>query len=67
MKLYDLKLKEIQVLEKKIQEEKLRLKVKPVTKPTKTQVLHAKLIKEKVQVSKKLKKVVGHHNKLLVI
>ena len=67
MKLYDLKLKEIQVLEKKIEEERTRLKKKLPLKPKgKTYKLKQKLKKEKVRVGKTVKNVVGHHKQLIV-
>jgi 23S rRNA pseudoU1915 N3-methylase RlmH len=66
MKLYDLKLKEIEVLEKKIREERQQLTLKPHAKPNKTRRLKAKLKQEKAKVSRTVQNVVGHQNKLIV-
>jgi hypothetical protein len=68
MKLYDLKLKEIQVLEKKIAEERQRLQKKVPGKPRgRTHRLKQKLKKEQLKVHKTVKEVVGHHKALIVL
>jgi hypothetical protein len=68
MKLYDLKLKEIAVLEKKIKEEKNNLSAHPKgKKPTKKQKLKRKLVAQKKHVAKTVKKVVSHHDKLVKV
>jgi hypothetical protein len=67
MKLYDLKLKEIQVLEKKIKEEKHNLILKPKGKVNKSKILKQKLVLEKAHVAKTVKTVVAHHDALIVI
>jgi hypothetical protein len=67
MKLYDLKLKEIQVLDKKIKEEKENLQDKPKGKPNKARRLKQKLMQEKAHVASTVKNVVGHHNKLIKV
>ncbi len=74
MKLYDLKLKEIKVLDKKIKEEKARLlTARPHQNPSKkhklkakTKKLKAKLHQEKAHVAHTVKKVAGQHNNLIV-
>jgi len=66
MKLYDLKLKEIQVLENKIKEEKEKLSVKPIKKVSKTKKLKNKLKVEKQKVQNKVKEVASQHDKLIV-
>jgi len=65
MKLYDLKLKEIEVLEKEIQREKGIVHAKPL--PNKDEVLLKKLNADKKKVSRTVKEVVSHHNKLLKV
>lgn len=66
MKLYDLKLKEIKVLDKKIAEERGNLKHKPVKKLSKTKKLKQKLKVEKKMVHARVQKVVAQHDKLIV-
>ena len=72
MKLYDLKLKEIKVLEKKIHEEKANLANNPhhgrkiSKKKKKTIQLKKKLHQEKAHVKQTVKKVVGQHSNLIV-
>ena len=74
MKLYDLKLKEIEVLERKIAEEKVNLRGPIVEKPTKANIekqkdkkLQDKLQKQKHLVAQTVKEVVSHQNQLIVI
>lgn len=66
MKLYDLKLKEIQVLDKKIAAERGNLKHGPVKKLSKTKKLKQKLKVEKKMVHARVQKVVAQHDKLIV-
>jgi len=65
MKLYDLKLKEIEVLDKEIQREKGVIHDKPL--PDKDEVLLKKLNADKKKISRTVKEVAGHHNKLLKV
>ena len=70
MKLYDLKLKEIEVLDKQIEKERLQVKKPmPLTKEQilerRDSVLHKKLIKDKKKVSQTVRAVAGQHNKLI--
>ncbi len=66
MKLYDLKLKEIDVLSKKIKNEKAKLMVTHGKKMSKTKKLSKKLIKQKKHVAKTVKNVIGQHTNLIV-
>lgn len=66
MKLYDLKLKEIQVLDKEINKE--RRQVKHADKPKdKEAILQKKLQKEKKKVSETVRSVAKQHNKLIKV
>jgi hypothetical protein len=66
MKLYDLKLKEIEVLDKEIDKEKKNLKTdRPL--PDKDAILERKLAADKKAISRTVKTVAGHHNKLLKV
>lgn len=73
MKLYDLKLREVQVLEKKIQQEKDSLArnphhgVKMTKKQKKTKELKRKLHQEKAHVKATARTVAGHHSDLIVL
>lgn len=66
MKLYDLKLKEIAVLDKKIKAEQANLEKKPIKKESKTKRLRRQLKEEKKHVKGTVKKVVGQHDDLIV-
>jgi hypothetical protein len=67
MKLYDLKLKEIQVLENKIKEEKENRAFKPgLAKVSKTKKLKNKLREQKQKVQNKVQEVASQHDKLIV-
>jgi len=66
MKLYDLKLKEIAVLDKKIKEEKRRLSKRgPSPHPNKSARLRNKLKKEKHHANRTVKNIVAQHAKLI--
>jgi len=65
MKLYDLKLKEIEVLEKEIKREKGIVRAKPL--PNKEEVLMKKLNADKKKVSRTVKEVTSQHGKLLKV
>lgn len=67
MKLYDLKLKEIGVLDKKIKVEQENLKNKPLQKESKTKRLKRQLKEEKKHVKETVKKVVGQHDELIKV
>jgi len=66
MKLYDIKIKEIEVLEKKMKEEKNNLRSKPHQKTNKTKELKKKLSAQKSVVKDTVKEVLSHQDKFYV-
>jgi hypothetical protein len=67
MKLYDLKLKEIEVLDRKIKEEEDALSVGKPKKVSKAKKLKAKLKQDKKKVKEVVRKVASQHDDLIKV